>query len=291
MTGTWIVAATAVLLARAQAEGAQPPGAGLSRTQTSLELTFLPGAWLPRLDGEATLGPPGTASVQLATELDLDASEATFNAELAIRKQEVWELILSGFDFSTDVSNAFAGSATFGSLTLNDGDPFYGTFEITSVAGELNVGVWRPFADRGGQTNLGNRNWQGHYIADLRISPAFGVRHIEVDQTVAVAAGRESAGGEWAAVYGGFQLTLDYRPEQPFPLFKMLRLQAALGVGPALGGDGGTMWQVRGGLTVDVTDEFGVMIGYRLLELDVENDDYSLAGGLQGLFLAGSMRF
>jgi len=34
-----------------------------------------------------------------------------------------------------------------------------------------------------------------------------------------------------------------------------------------------------------------VLIGYRLIELDVENDDYSMDGGLQGLFLAGSFRF
>jgi len=34
-----------------------------------------------------------------------------------------------------------------------------------------------------------------------------------------------------------------------------------------------------------------VSFGYRLLELDVENDDYKFSGGLQGLFAGLSITF
>ena len=118
------------------------------------------------------------------------------------------------------------------------------------------------------------------------------VRFVDVEQTITLVDGsRAEADGEWVGVLGGLQITLDYRPEQHVPGLRMLRMQASLGVGPALGGDGGIMWQVRGGLTLQVTEQLGFMFGYRLLELDVENDDYALDGGLQGLFLAGSLRF
>ena len=44
-------------------------------------------------------------------------------------------------------------------------------------------------------------------------------------------------------------------------------------------------------MTASITKNFGLMIGYRLVELDVEDGDYKLDGGLQGLFFAGSLQF
>jgi len=70
-----------------------------------------------------------------------------------------------------------------------------------------------------------------------------------------------------------------------------VRFQAAGSIGPALGGDGGFMWHVRAGVNVDITPRLSAMFGYRLLELDVDNDAYTFEAGLQGLFFAGSYRF
>ncbi|MCH8151851.1 MAG: hypothetical protein IH830_05710 [Planctomycetes bacterium] len=295
MTGLWIFTATAVVLMSSEELALAPPKADppVSRRESSLEITILPGAWIPRLDGESSFGSAGAGDIHLSRQLALNSSEPTVNVELTIRKREVWEVHFSGFDFSTESANRFVGSATFGGLVLADGDPFRASFDMTSFSVGMSIVEFRPFADdRQGPANLDNRTWEGRYIADLRISPQFGMRYIDISQSVILPDGSsETAGGEWVAVYGGLQFLLDYRPEQRSPFLHLLRMQASLAVGPALGGDGGIMWQVGAGVTVQITETLGVMIGYRLLELDVENDDYTLQGGLQGLFLTGSVRF
>ena len=290
MPGSWTLAATVAILSAGQ--GADPPAAAALAPDT-LQIILLPGVWLPRLDGKSSLGPAGTQDIRLATQLDLDRSEPTVNMELSIRKHERWEIILSGMDFSTDSAGSFPGNATFGSLVLADGDPFQATFDITSVSVELSVGTYRPFTrDQERVAELANRSQEGRYIAELTVAPLLAIRYVDVKQVLTVGGGgREVTGGEWAGLLAGLQITLDYRPEQDIPVLQMLRLQGGVGVGPALGGEGGSMWQVRAGLTIQITEQFGVMIGYRLLELDVETDDYALDGGLQGLFLAGSLRF
>lgn len=251
-----------------------------------LEVTAFAGVWIPRLDGVAGLGPSG--SLDLDDDLDLHDMEPTFNVELAIRKDEAWQIILGGADFSTDAAGLFPTSATFGSLNLSAGDQFRSTFELTTISAEVAAETWRPLTRDPGPDN---RNADGRYTADLRFGPAFVVRWVDADHTVEqTGVGTETAGGEWLGLLGGFELTLDWRPEN-VPLMTMVRWYAGLALGPAIGGDEGLMWQVRGGLVLHVTETFGVMVGYRLLELDVDSDGYALDGGLQGLFLSGSIRF
>lgn len=257
---------------------------------TSLEVTFLPGVWFPRMVGNVALNGP---EIEVYDEFELNVSEATLNLELAIRKDEIWELWFGGFDFSSSTSGPFRGSGqNFGSLILNNGTIYASDFQMTSVATDLSVAVWRPYADGHSRaTGAENRTWDGHYIADLRFCPQFGMRYIDVDHTVSTAGGTEVAGGEWLAVYAGLLLELDYRPEQRVAWLDLFRIQASFAAGPALGGDGGSMWQVRAGFTTQFTENFGILIGYRLVELNADNAGYTLDGGLQGLFLAGSLRF
>ena len=302
MSGLLIVMAS-MALAGTALQGEPPetdvPGAAiadiaadepLQPLPTSLEVTLLAGVWLPRLVGNVELGGP---SIDLEDEFDLDSNEASLNLEFAIRKDEIWELWFGGFDFSTSVTGAFMGSgATFGSLVLSNGDPYRSTLDITSVAAELSVTVWRPFAD-GHSREMGTRNrtWDGHYGTDLRFSPQFGMRYIDVDQSVTTTAGTVDTGGEWLGVYAGMVMELDYRPMQRVPGFTLFRFRMSTALGPVLGGDGGFMWQIRVGGTVQFTDVFGVMVGYRLLQLNADNGSYTFNGGLQGMFLAGSIRF
>lgn len=272
------------------AGAAQPPLPGQPFRQHSLEVTLLTGVWLPRMVGTTALG---GNPIRVNDEFDLNGNEATLNVELTIRKDEIWDLWFGGFTFSTDVSAAFGGGTqTFGSLVLNNGDAYTASLDMTSVAAELSVALWRPYAD-GHTRAMGNRNrtWDGQYIIDLRFSPQFGMRYVDVDQSVTTAGGTEKTGGEWLAVYAGMMLELNCRPEDRIPGLALFQLQASFAAGPALGGDGGSMWQVRAGINVQLTETFGVMIAYRLVELNADNGPYTLNGGLQGLFLAGSFRF
>ncbi len=289
MTALWTILASAALTAPAVQEAAPPPA------DTSLEISLLTGVWFARLGG-TTAAPGNNAEIDLAVQLGLEDSEPTLNVELGVRKSQVWELYFGGFRFETDHAGTFLGNGTFGGVVLNNGDPFTASFELTSVSMELLYTAWRPFADDAWWRNtyapdMDNHNPDGRYTADVRFSPMFGMRWLDVDQTVAAGGGTAETGGEWLAVYVGLDVELDYRPPDPIPLLDMFQLKASFAMGPAVGGDGGYMWQVRGGLTVQFTEILGVTIGYRLVELDVENDDYFLHGGLQGLFLAASLRF
>ena len=290
MKGMQTVAALSALAG--SAVWADPPPAALDPPPApDLEFELLAGAWLPRLNGDASEG-SGAPDISLQDSLSLDDHEAAPNLELTIRTSEIWELILSGFDFSTESSGYFTGSATFGNVVLNDGDPFEADFDITSVAAEVAVALYRPFADGSSRAEgMDNRTADGRYIADLRVSPVFGMRYLDVDQKLTASGVSETTGGEWLAVLLGVDFTLEYRPQERLPFLDLFGLQASLSVGPAFADDVGTIWQVRGGITFQFTEHVGVLIGYRLIELDVEDDDYALNGGLQGLFLAGSIRF
>ena len=290
MKGIQTVAALSALAG--SAVWAEPPPAAVDPPPApDLEFELLAGAWLPRLNGDASEG-SGSPDINLQDNLSLDDQEATLNLELTIRKGEIWELILSGFDFSTESSGYFSGSASFGSVVLNDGDPFEADFDITSVAAEVAVALYRPFADGSKRAEgMDNRTTDGRSIVDLRISPMFGLRYLDVDQKLSASGVSKTTGGEWLALLLGVDFTLEYRPRERLPCLDLFGLQASVSVGPAFGDDVGTTWQVRGGLTFQFTEHAGVLIGYRLIELDVEDDDYAFNGGLQGLFLAGSIRF
>ena len=51
------------------------------------------------------------------------------------------------------------------------------------------------------------------------------------------------------------------------------------------------MWHARVGLTHYFNRNIGVYFGFRLVDFNVENGDYELEGGLQGLFIAATVRF
>lgn len=285
--------------AGAPAEAGRPagetsPAADLaSRTPDTddLRVTLLAGVWVPRLGGTSSLG-AGAPDIDLATQLQLDSWEATPNVELAICSRETWTVTISGFGFSTDSLGTFPGNATFGSLTLNDGDVYRASFDMTSVAFDIAAAVYRPFAPGSARaSHFDNRAWDGRAVADLRISPLFGMRWVDVDQSISSGPLTAEGGGQWAVLCGGLTIELECRPQNRIPFYSGIRLEGTAALGAAFGGDGGFEWQVRAGLTLQFTESAGLMFGYRLVELNVENDDYSLNGGLQGLYLAASVRF
>ena len=93
MSGLLIVLATTALAAPAlqddqePALAAQQPLPEQPMRQHSLEVTLLPGVWLPRLVGKTALGGD---PIWVNTEFDLNANEPTLNVELSIRKDEIW---------------------------------------------------------------------------------------------------------------------------------------------------------------------------------------------------------
>ena len=55
--------------------------------------------------------------------------------------------------------------------------------------------------------------------------------------------------------------------------------------------EGGKEVTLRAGMRFWFCDAFSLDFGYRLIEAGIESEEYELTGGLQGLFLSGTIRF
>jgi hypothetical protein len=269
------------MTASAQPETGPSPSPVIADEQTSLEFQLTLGAWFPRLGGDVTLGSGDSISLDLEPDLGLDDSETAFNLELQTRFAKGWQIDLSGFDFDTDSDSVFEGTAQYGALSLNPGDAFTSTFDMTSVSVGLSNWWFRPFS-RGEDDSR----------VDLWLAPGVGFRWIDVDQSLEIPGeGSESAGGEWLSPYISIEMLFRYDVAPSFPIVDRLEISGRAEIGPALGGDGGIASHIRATITAYVTENIGVSFGYRLLEVDVENDDFELSGGLQGLFAGVSFTF
>lgn len=268
------------------------PAAELSRDAfqlvESLEFRFVPGVWLPRLKGDVRLNPGGD-QISYEDALRLDDQEATFLPELTVRKDRMWELRFHGFDFSSASSGSFPVARSFGSLSLAPGDEVRADIEFLSIMAEFRFGAFELLDAVGADRNVTSDDRQK---TDLRLWPTFGVRTAHVRQTIEqVGVGRERVRGDWVFPYAGLHFQFDHRPDGAVPLMELMTLEAGVAVGPSINGRG-YMWQIHAGLTWHVTDNLGVMFGYRLVELENARDgDFLFDAGLQGVFAAGSLRF
>jgi hypothetical protein len=249
--------------------------------ESGLDIRLTAGVWLPRLSGDSSLGSGALASdIDFDDQLSLRDMEPTFLPEVDIRKGQRWRVHMSGFHFSVDDSTSFRGVSDFGDLELRPGDPVDSRWELDSVLVEVGYVFYAPSRD--------------DPDADFSIAAVFGTRYDRVKQRIDLLTddgGRESIDSTWLTPVGGLELDLAYEPGGRLPWLRRLELTANAAAGPALGEDGGIVAQVRATVTGHVDERFALHFGFRLVHLDVENDDYELSGGLQGLFVGGSIRF
>ena len=237
------------------------------------------GAWLPRLGGE------NSDDILVEEEFDLDSSEAVLNIEFIMRKNDYWQLDISGFDFETSNSGEFTRNADFFGTELDFGDPYRADFEMTSAAVELAWWMWE-------YRRIGEVRGRKTCRLDLRFAPLVGVRYLDIEQSLETpAAGRVELGGEWLAPFAGLDIQMRYDTLDTVPLVDMLEINGSMALGPVLGGDGGMFAHIRAGVTAHFNDTLAFTFGYRLLQVDVENEPYEFQGGLQGLFIGGTFRF
>ena len=127
---------------------------------------------------------------------------------------------------------------------------------------------------------------------DLRISPVVGLRLTHTRQVIEkVGGGREEIRLDTPTPMIGAGIDIAWDVNQLIPLIDRLDIAASTTFGPALSGDGGSAWQVRADLTLSMTPNIGLVFGYRLLEMNLEDNDYTFDAGLQGLFVGASLRF
>jgi hypothetical protein len=270
-------ATVSVGVAHAQDDATETPPP-LEATAAPLELKFTPGVWIPRPTGDVRLSPG--SFMDLDDNLDLRDRSASLNVELELNKRDTpWLLHFSGFDFDVDTSGTFTGNRQFGSLSLRDGDEISSDFEMLSVAGEVGYIMFDFYPD---DPNV-----------DMRIGPALAMRYVDFDMDVEqVGVGRETPSGDWLGVMPGVHFELDHDLNDGFPVIDRVVLRFGAGAGFALGGEGGTMYYLRAGVDLHFNDMLAFHFGFRLLEVEAEtNDGFELDGGLQGLFIGGTLSF
>ena len=245
-----------------------------------LDVEITAGAWLPRPGGDVTFG--GTAmAIELEEDLGVDELETIPVAEVRIARGRAWDLHFSGFDFDTDADRVSTTTGTFGTVNFTPGDALHSTFDFTSAHVEL-VFTAISAAEIGHDSPV-----------DLRFSIGPGFRYVDADFSItANGTSTDSAGGEWSIPYAALMMDFlwDDR-EDAMPWLETLRIRVAGGAGAAVGGDGGSMWYIRAGLGWGVTERIEFLFGYRLVELDVDDDTLNLDAGLQGLYLGGRITF
>jgi hypothetical protein len=250
-----------------------------------LHVVITPGVWLPRLGGKARFdGLPAAEELTLETDLQLDDLEPSFNFELAITKGPKWQIDISGFDFSTDASGVFDVSGSFGEIAFSPGDSFNGSFDMTSAAIGVSYWQWHPIHSGPREDLIGN--------TDLRFAWGVNIRWLDLEQTLDVPGFAQQEGeGAWAVPSLVLKMDLSFDLQPSFPVIRTFQVLGSASIGPAIGGDGGVVGTLAAGIRCWVCHNFSLDFGYRLLEAQVENDDYELAGGLQGLFLSGTLGF
>jgi hypothetical protein len=222
-------------------------------------------------------------NIDLGSQLDLNDLEVAPNVELTLHIGDRWHVGGQWFDFSTEDTGPFNGNGNvdFGSLTLSDGDQINASFDMASYAVEVGYDIISSYETSVPRASSG-----------VRLAPFVVARYVDVEQSVEqVGVGREDADADWFSVLFGLDLNVRLEPQDGLPLGHALELEGGGAVGPAFGGDGGFVWQVRAGFRWEITPNIAAYVGYRLLELDVEDDSYEVDGGLQGLMFGGSIRF
>jgi hypothetical protein len=240
-----------------------------------LQVDVTAAAWLPRLKGTTTLE---GGSLDLDADLSLRDADALPVGELMLLKDQRWHLRLDGLRCERRAAGPFPGTARFGALTLTEGDAFSTEVEVMSLGADFGGVLWsRPrTAD----------------VAQLRVLPTLGVRWVDVSQALEqVGSGREAPHATWLGAMVGGQLHFDWKPAARLPLAERIEIRGQAAMGPALGGDGGFIWELRTDIAAFPGPQLAVRLGFRLLELDVEDEGWSFDGGLQGLFVAVTLRF
>lgn len=247
-----------------------------------MEYELTAGAWLPRPGGNITFGPAGSATtIELEDDLRVEDLETTAKVELRIRKNDVWDINVSGFGFESDATQTYASTDVFGTLTLMPGDTVQSDFEMDSAHVELLYSYWRPYQP------------DATSPVGLRFAPGIGLRYVSSELSITQnGTSTDTAEGEWAIPYVAMMMEFTYDDrDDRIPLMESLRIAVNGGVGFALGGDGGGMAQIRAGLGWGLTENIEFLFGYRLLELDVDDENLNLDAGLQGLYLGGRVTF
>ena len=259
------------------ADGEQPTAEAVARDAAApLSFSVTPGVWMIRLRGESSWG---GSDLTFDDRLGLDDMEPSFRGEFRVGRDD-WGIWVMGTTFSTSGSGAFATNGTWSGLNYAAGQQFESSFDRTNVAIE---GQWNPI-DLIGEPNA-------HIPLYLTLGGHVGGVFTHMKQTLDFGGNATEAKGEYASLYGGLQLLMRMDTMDRLSWLHHIDFNLSGSAGATLGHDGGTMWQVRADLRFFFTEHIAFLFGYRLLELNVSDDDYEANPSLQGLYVGATIEF
>lgn len=278
------IAPASALLAQAAPPNADTPGAGAA-PDAPFRLELALDAWFPRLAGNFT---DGGARIDVDTP-DLHGSEASFAGALALHRDRL-EVSLRGFAFSTEGGGTADAAFTLGGVTVAGGDAFSSEFSWWNAGAQVAYDAWRPLAGVDGATGAGPRRTDFSLFV-LGAADIMGLSRTIANATTAAATDADESLLA-LSLGGGFRLAFD--TPSSFPIVRRASISGLASYGLALpvsGGDLGSAVRIEAELRAWFCDEGSVSIGYRLVGVDLDGEDMSLDGSLQGLFAGIAIEF
>ena len=233
------------------------------------------GNWLPRLMGTMKDG----ESVDFEFNIDLHDQESTPTVSFSLIPTGDITMSLSVFDFSTSGSGAFSGNRSFGSMTMLSGDAYRASVGVASVGLMAAWDTMKPY--------------QTSDAAALIFAPIAGLQWYGVDSRLENVTNDQVVinNNSWVSMQGGMRVQFNWVMQELTSMLDSISIESQFVAGMLFGGDGGTMWSVRTGVTLHVSQSVAGYFGYLLYEPHAENGSYVFDAGLQGLYLGGAFRF
>jgi hypothetical protein len=257
-------------------------------TPTDSAVTLRGGAWLPRLGGTIESGPAGSGTgLDYATDLDLGGIVPTANFELEIDINP-WRIDLWGFQTSEAGGTTSMSGFTFDTLTVAPGAAIDTTFKASSLGISVSREFFRPYHS---DANAPGGDASSPSLVDLSFYATVGMRWFDLSQSVESDGSMATVDGQWLSAMIGGGFTLDLQTRGRWPMLDAISIDVHGEGGPAVGGTGGSTWQIASTLTLTVSESIDLFFGYRLLETSLEQRDTTLNPGQQGLFVGGSIQF
>ena len=268
----------------------------LDRQSEDVHLDFTATAWFPRLIGTYSFGPNGT-ELDVETDTDLHDSELSFNGALDIRF-DVWTIRVLGSDFDTSGNGRLDRGARVSGVQLAPGADWSSDYGQWSIATEVDLAIWRPFADRPFPwsepgTNASNRNAEGDYLLDLRLSGTAGVRYTHVSQSFrSIAEGLDTeVNAGWTALMLGFMIEVEVDTRPIIPWLQRIEIDAGATVSPVIAGGSGYLSGIEANLRAWVTENTALLFGFQLQGTAASSGEYERTGSVMGLLGGLSIQF
>ncbi|MBL1218317.1 MAG: hypothetical protein D8M59_12580 [Planctomycetes bacterium] len=255
-------------------------------TQRCWRIEAQPLVWFASLSGESTFKGSAATLMDVDSLLGLDDSEPSFlgSALLTYDTDDHgrWLMWLEGFDFSTESSGAIAQDFGVLDSAVSAGTVVHNDFGLSNIG--LKAG-WDPF---------GNVLHDDDY--ELRFALLAGTRMIGLDQRLEAEGGPTvSYDGSSLGLEGGVRVRIARSEDYTTAGHWSVDLALTLGAG---GGSDATVsyFDIWAGAEYLVTDNMGLRIGYRQLDVNLEDDSatggpYEFDGRLAGLYVGGTITF